>query len=116
MKGHSLPKHETALVFFAVVFCFSSLVLAKPKTGVEAKKTVSGWLKSSQKPLNPNLGISIANTETYTDAKGRPAYYIVNLVPAGFVIVSADDSIEPIVGFLSEGKYDCNNNNPLGSS
>ena len=40
---------------------------------------------------------------------------MVYLNPAGFVIVSADDMVEPIIGFLPEGQYDPSPDNPLGA-
>lgn len=56
----------------------------------------------------------IKGVETYTH-QGAAAYYVVYLNPAGFVIVSADDLVEPIVGFLPAGRYDPSADNPLGA-
>ncbi len=65
--------------------------------------------------MNMSLGKTISQVETFTDAQGEPAYYIVDLDPAGFVIVSADTDIDPIIGFLPEGTYNPSQNNPLGA-
>ena len=46
----------------------------------------------------------------------NPVYYIVYLNPTGFVIVAADDLVEPVVGFVSgDGFYDPSPHNVLGA-
>ena len=40
---------------------------------------------------------------------------MVNLQPGGFVIVSADDRIEPIIAFADDGIFDPSVDNPLGA-
>ena len=44
-----------------------------------------------------------------------PPLITVVLKPSGFVVVSADDLVEPIVCFSSEGSYDSSARNPLGA-
>jgi len=41
---------------------------------------------------------------------GIPAYYVFNLSPGGFVIVSADDAVVPVLGYSFDGS--CNQGNP----
>lgn len=53
--------------------------------------------------------------QTFTDDSGEPIYYIVNLQSGGFVIVSANDLIEPIIGFADDGIFDPSPDNPLGA-
>jgi hypothetical protein len=90
-------------------------VLARPTTLQEAEKAVIGWLKASPQPLGAALGWQVVKVETYTDDWGNPLYYIVYLQPNGFVIVPADDLIEPIIGFVQDGFYDPSPANPLGA-
>jgi len=40
---------------------------------------------------------------------------VVYLDPEGFVIVAADDLIEPIIGFAPRGQFDPSTKNPLGA-
>lgn len=42
-------------------------------------------------------------------------YYVVYLQPSGFVIVSTDDLVEPIIAFAGTGTYDPAPGNPLGA-
>jgi hypothetical protein len=106
---------NNSIVFMAVlvVLLLCSGLWARQTTEYEAEKVVSGWLKASPRPLGATLGRQIKNIEAYSDDADRPAYYIVNLEPSGFVIVSPDSRIEPIIGFAAEGTYDFAFENPL---
>jgi len=102
-------------VLLIVLQLCSGNVQARPTTQQEAEKIVKGWLKASAQPLGAALGRQVAKVETYTDDGGNPLYYIVYLQPNGFVIVSADNLIEPIIGFAQDGIYDPSPANPLGA-
>ena len=49
---------------------------------------------------------------TFTDNMGQASFYLYNVGEDGFVIVSADDSFRPIVGYSDEGSIDVNNMSP----
>ena len=100
------------IAFLAILLLCSSLS-ARQTTEYEAEMVVSGWLKESPQPLGANLGRRVKDIETFTGQDDRAAYYIVNLEPSGYVIVSADNRIEPIIGFAAGGTYDLSFENPL---
>jgi len=103
-----------ATSFVLLQFCCSGL-WARPTTAYQAKKVVAGWLKADARPLGAALGQQVAKVETFTDDEGEPIYHIVYLKPSGFVIVPADDLVEPIIGFADDGTYDPSPDNPLGA-
>ena len=76
---------------------------------------MTGWLKANPRPLDTALAPEVITVETFTDDYDQPAYYIVYLQSSGFVIVSADDLVEPIIGFTDDGTYDPSLDNPLGA-
>jgi hypothetical protein len=84
-------------------------------TAHEAEMVVKGWLKLDPKPLGAALGGEVIRVETFTNENGEPVYYIVCLEPSGFVIVSADDLVEPIIGFSEEGSYNPSPDSPFGA-
>lgn len=86
---------------------------ARPATSHEAEQVVTGWLNVDSQPLGTILGSSVSEVETYFNDQGIAAYYIVYIEPSGFAIVSADDSIEPIIGFADNGTFDPSIENPL---
>lgn len=92
-----------------------SQVWARPATPQQAEKVVTGWLKADSRPLGTSIGRQVIRVETSTDDNGEPIYYIVCLHPSGFVIVPADDLVEPIIGFADEGTYNPSPQNPLGA-
>ncbi len=74
-----------------------------------------GWLKTDARPLDVTLDPQIAKVESFGDETGELIYHIVYLQPCGFVIVAADDLVEPIIGFADDGIYDPSPANPLGA-
>ncbi len=84
-------------------------------TSREALLAAEGWLKTNADPAYIGLNFHVSGVETFSNISGEPSYYIVNLQPAGFIIVSAEDSVEPIIGFSDEGAYDAATDNPLAS-
>ncbi|MEN6423900.1 MAG: C10 family peptidase [Phycisphaerales bacterium] len=111
-------KKEQRLLWVGVIaqlLCLSSVLWAVPKTADEAVLVVQGWLYSSGRPLDENLGYQVGDVNTFTDPNGNPLFYVANLVPSGFVIVSADDLIEPIIAFADDGRYEDSSDSPLGA-
>jgi len=105
----------TALVFILVVLLLCGGLWGRPTTADEAGMVVAGWLKVNARPLGMALGRDVMNVETFTDDNNQPAYYVVYLEPAGFVVVSADDLVEPIIAFSDEGVFEPSDENPLGA-
>ena len=89
--------------------------MARPTTIQEAEKAATGWLETDTKPLDTAIGRQVIRVETFTDDNDEPIYYIAYLQPSGFVIVSADDLVEPIIGFSSTSTFDPSSRNPLGA-
>jgi len=80
-----------------------------------AASVVTGWLQLDQKPFGEPLGGKVNSVETFKNDNGVPMYYVVYLEPSGFVIVSADNQVEPIIAFVKQGRFDPSLNNPLGA-
>ena len=103
------------LVLLALLNSSWPTALAAPVGSKDAASAVLGWLNVDRSPLEENLGRTVQSVETFNGDDGTPAYYVVYLEPSGFVIVAADDLVEPIVGFASSGQFDPSGNNPLGA-
>lgn len=81
----------------------------------QARSAVNGWLKGDHRPLNAAMGQAIRSAATINDAKGALLGYVVYLDPSGFVIVAADDLVEPVIAFAPDGAFDPSSENPLGA-
>ena len=93
---------------------FSINLFAAPVDDAKAKKVAEGWLKHTGKSaLNAKFNDQIGSLDTYRDVDGNIIYYVINLKPDGFIVVSSDDQIEPIISFSGTGTYDGNPENPL---
>ena len=103
-----------AVVFVLLHLCCGSL-WAGITTSDQAEMVVTGWLKTNSTPLETVIGGQVKNVETFTNDSVEPIYYIVYLQSSGFVIVSADDRIEPIIGFVEKGIYNPSIDDPLGA-
>lgn len=79
----------------------------------QARRLVTRWLQANPAPFSIPMAKEIKKLETYSDAQGTPLFFIVHMKPTGFLIVSSDDEIEPIIAFSPDGEYDPSTNNPL---
>lgn len=104
-------KRSALSVLLLVVFTVSAW--ASPTTSQQALQVVQGWLSRNAVALGTRLSSPTDTVAPYNDSAGQPAYYIVSLSGQGFVIVPADDAIEPILGFSSNGTYEAVDANPL---
>ncbi|MEL7642442.1 MAG: C10 family peptidase [Solidesulfovibrio sp.] len=107
----SLRNISTASLLAVLLMAVSSW--ASPTTPQQALQVVAGWRNLEAVPLGAPLSMPTATPLTYNDDAGQPAYYIVALSGQGYVIVPADDEIEPILGFSPDGAYDPVAGNPL---
>jgi hypothetical protein len=116
-KSRIFNESSYAIVFtvFALLFSCSASLQAKPMGPIDAEKLVRGWLKHNIEPLGKQMGRYIKETEVYADAAGQTTYYIIYLQREGFVVVPADDQVEPIIAFVARGNYDPSPDNPLGA-
>lgn len=103
-------------ILLSLLFAFFPVVSSADQvSSSEALTAVKGWLRTHAQPLGTHIGRTIGAIEPISDATGKTVYHIVHLEPNGFVIVAADDSVEPIICFSAADKYDPGDGNPLWS-
>ena len=106
------------IVISLVVLTFIAIesLWASPISATDAQIAVERWLESDEAPMGTSLGRQIEWTDTFSDANDLNLYYVVYLRPSGFVIVAADDLVEPIIGFVAGyAYYDPSPENVLGA-
>ena len=101
-----MNRYFTQLVLFALL-CMASNVSATqiPLDQAREYAKVAFGLKSTQN-FRSIEDVKIKNhyeKKTYND---QPAYYIFNLAPQGFVVISAEDSYNPVLAFSDESNFD----------
>lgn len=109
----------SAPIFFRFSFLFSlvisSRLLGAEVGGTQASAAVRGWLRANARPLGEALGTSVKDVQVFTNETGEPLYHVVALEPSGFVVVAAEDLVEPIIAFSSRGRFDPSPGNPLAA-
>ena len=110
-----IKRLSIVLAAILIVLQLCDSLSALPTTAYDAEMVVTGWLKADPQPLGMTLGRDVEMVETFNDNDGEPAYHIVYLHPSGIAIVSADDLVEPIIGFVNNGTYDPSPDSPLGA-
>ncbi|MGB5748842.1 MAG: C10 family peptidase [Desulfobacterales bacterium] len=93
----------------------TAVIFAAPTTPEQARTVVENWLALDATPLDASIGEHIKEVEVFRNDSETPLYYIVYLDPEGYVIVSADDLVEPVVGIIMQGEFDPSPENPLGA-
>lgn len=106
-------RHRSTVFITILVTLLCGRLLARSTTVYEAEQLINGWLKADSQPLGTNLGRTVSKIETFVNDNNQAIYYIVYINPSGFVIVSADNSIEPIIGFAENGIFEPSPDNPL---
>lgn len=107
MKKHYL----LSLLFFATVgFLFAEDVsqkdaetVAKNFYSLTTDRPVTGFTLATKVVTNAQVGRP-------SDAK--PVYYVFNVNNNGFVIVSGDDLVQPVLGYSTEGTFNTQSINP----
>jgi hypothetical protein len=94
-------------VLASLAFLFPTRpALAAPVSADVARNAVQGWLRLDGRPLGARLSARIKNIQTVKDAGGLSLYHVVQLEPAGYVILAADDLADPIIAFSASGRFD----------
>lgn len=113
LGGKSHMKNTRCL---ATLIGISALLAVTASAGsvssTEATQAAANFLKieqgRQQQPGAKALAVSIATVgeaHAITDAAGSALAHVVDLNPSGFIIVSADTSVEPILGYSFSGEF-----------
>jgi len=90
------------------VTCFSAVT-----TSEDAARAAAGWLIRNDKPFATEVSRFVKDVETFYDDDGTVLYHVASLDPSGFIVLSVDDEVEPIIAFSSDGEYVDDADNPL---
>ncbi|ACB74538.1 peptidase C10 streptopain [Opitutus terrae PB90-1] len=93
-----------ALVGMALLGAFAVSASAAPVAQDTALRAANGWLRRSPAPLAEPAGRAGAAT-THGDAAGSPLFHVVQLEPRGFLVLAADDEVEPVLAFSSDSAF-----------
>jgi len=102
-------KNPFILCLIATSFCFNPLFAKKVEVNVAKQVASNFFIEQSKTPL---LAKSVSITQDFTVSDNSlPLYYVFN-INNGFVIVSADDAVTPVLGYSNESTYSEENQSP----
>jgi len=78
----------------------------------EAKQAACGWLRLNPAALDLPMAVEIDSVRGAVLEK-QTIFYMVNLRPSGFLILAADDRLQPVVAFSDKGSISANPDSPL---
>jgi hypothetical protein len=99
-------------MFFVIVW---GGLFAAPVPRQTAEQAAGGWLRRYPAPMEVSLSPKASQAKAVADVDGRALYYVIHLEPQGFVVLSADDEIEPVIAFSATGRFDSSEDSPLSA-
>ncbi len=94
------------VVTFSLLSIRIAPVFCAPVDDRTALQVARTWLSANRAPITRGAGtgsLTAKGARPFRDARGKTLGFIVDLDPKGFVVVPADDLIEPILCFGTQG-------------
>ncbi len=110
-KYNGLPNY--LYVFFVLLFVFCQFLTAKPVGLSKAKGRAVKWLEINKRAGALSGGIKIKSARTFKDSKGIGLFHHIKLEGSGFVILSADDRLTPVICYSGSDFFDSSSFSPL---
>ena len=109
----SRPFTLRCLALLLPVVLLTARLAAAPVSQAQALDAAYAWVNLSPRVMDERHGHLAGTVTIVRDALGEPEFYAVDLAPAGYVIVAADDTVEPIIAFSTTDTFDPVPGHPL---
>lgn len=97
---------KRTLIIILAVLLVSAVQAKKVELPMAKKVGIAYYYEHAGQFVSLELK-NIETTDIFTESAGNtPVYYIININPKGFVIVSADDIVTPVIGYSYESNLD----------
>lgn len=106
-------KTKSLLFSLVMLLAFGTGSFAKEVTLKDARQAAKNYFYERVNQFRSAVSMDqISISETYVkQANGKNTMYIFNMENGGWVIISADDVLEPVIGYSYEGSLDNSRNN-----
>lgn len=100
---------KKTIMLLAILFASKISLFANPVNEETAKKVGQAFLtsKANSRILNSSTALNLTYSAV-SENTTTTYFYIFNVDSNGFIIVSGDDSVTPILGYSDEGIFDIN--------
>jgi len=91
-----------------LVTVFVGVAWGDPVDPHTALKAAQSWLKATSGAwVSPAAaGPALGAERTFTDARGRLLAYVCSISPRGFVVIAADDVVDPVLAFSFDSTFE----------
>ncbi|PKP02430.1 MAG: hypothetical protein CVU11_11950 [Bacteroidetes bacterium HGW-Bacteroidetes-6] len=91
------------ILSFSILFLWAVIIWAKPVSPEKARLVAQNYL------IINGISLQVTTINDYTmpgkSIAGSDAYYIFNIEGGGFIIISADDLTQPVLGYSTESAF-----------
>jgi len=112
-RGRGCAAAVLPAVFLLAFLAADVRTIAAPVSREQALEAAYAWLSLSPEAMHQAHGQLAGTVLPVRDALGETEYYAVDLAPKGFVIVAADDWIEPVIAFSTSDVFQATPGHPL---
>ncbi len=102
-----------ARISFAVLMFLSFSAFAAPVGQDQAVTAAKNWLAAGKTKLGADMDRQFSSLKSLKNDSGTTICHVVSLSPGGFVVMSADDLVEPVIAFSQEGIFPDGKGTPL---
>ena len=67
------------------------------------------FVKESTSVGKERTAVNVSHSHTFVSRDGQPSLYVFNIDGGGFVIVSAEEKVKPVLAYSEKGSFDANN-------
>ena len=110
---HSMKKTRLfSILCWLLLVGMSSVAPGAPVDRDHAVLAAARWHAQTPRAMGKPMG-EIGTAKTYFNTKREARFHVVDLKPSGFVVIAADDELEPVLAFAEAGKFIGQAGNPL---
>ncbi len=101
-------KRQNLLTLMFVMFLVTN-IYAQNVSIDRAKKIGELFVKESTSLGKERAAINTAHSHTFSSYDGIPSLYVFNIDGGGFVVVSAEEKVKPVLAYSEKGSFDADN-------
>lgn len=107
-------KRLSLLFFLCVLLCHQAVSYAEEVDLGRATQVAESFFGSGKttKGASSDIVLKWTGNMVQTKAGSTPAFYVFENIAGGFVVVSGDDCVQPVLGYSYEGKFSYENMPP----
>ena len=102
-----MKKHFLLTLMF-VMYAFTN-IFAQNVDVDRAKKIGELFVKESTSVGKERTAVNVSHSHTFVSRDGKPSIYVFNIDDGGFVVVSAEEKVKPVLAYSEKGSFDANN-------